>query len=154
MVIEQQFSAHHGEHYYGVTGTDVSLAALGAARRGEFHRRKLVALEPDLLGCYFSRVDDDHYQICERLGNRMCFMRINFLEPLSPTLDGMDVIFCQNVLVYFSRQLRADILSRMAECLSPGGLLVLGSGEILQWSHPDMERVPYEDTVAYYRPAS
>lgn len=154
MVIDQQFSAYHDEYYYGVTGTDISFAALAAARRGEFHRRKLVALEPDLLGRYFRRVDDDHYLVSERLRNRMCFTRVNFLEPFSSTLGEMDVIFCQNVLIYFSRQLRTAVLNRMAECLSPGGLLVLGPGEIIQWSHPALERIPYKDTLAYCRPPS
>lgn len=152
MVIEQQFSAHRGKHYYGVTGTDISLAALAAARRGEYHRRRLLALEPGLLDHNFTRLDDDHYRICERLRDRVCFTRINMLEPLAPTFGGMDVIFCQNVLIYFSRRQRADILNRIAECLSPGGLLVLGPGEIVQWSYPGLERVTYEDTLAYCRP--
>lgn len=152
MVIEQQFSAHRGEHYYGVTGTDISLAALMEARRGEYHRRKLAGLEPGLLERYFAVQDNECYRVCDRLRKRVCFTRVNFLEPLAPTFSGMDVIFCQNVLIYFSRHERTDILNRMAECLAPGGLLVLGPGEIMQWSHPELERVPYEDTLAYCRP--
>ena len=100
---------------------------------------------------YFTQVDDEHYQVCERLRKRICFTRINMLEPMTPTLGGMDVIFCQNVLIYFNRRQRTEILNKIAECLRPGGLLVLGPGEIMQWSSPGLERVLYEDTLAYYR---
>ena len=151
MVIEQQFSTHRGEHYFGVTGADISLAALDAARRGVYHRRRLLALEPGQMERCCTQVDAEHYQVCERLRERVCFTRMNMLEPLAPTFGGMDVIFCQNVLIYFSRRRRTEILNKIAQCLSPGGLLVLGPGEIVQWSYPGLERVVYEDTLAYYR---
>lgn len=151
MVIEQQFSTHRGEHYFGVTGTDISLAALAAARRGEYHRRRLLTLEPSQMERWFTQVDSEHYQVCESLRKHVCFARMNMLEPLAPTFGGMDVIFCQNVLIYFSRRQRTEILNKIALCLCPGGLLVLGPGEIVQWSYPGLERVVYEDTLAYYR---
>jgi len=35
--------------------------------------------------------------------------------------------------------------------LRPGGVLVLGPGELLDWQHPNMEKVRYPDTLAYRR---
>ena len=42
----------------------------------------------------------------------------------------MDVIFCQNLLIYFRCWRRREILNHLAERLVPGGLLVVGVGEV------------------------
>ncbi|MES9992980.1 MAG: protein-glutamate O-methyltransferase [Candidatus Thiodiazotropha sp.] len=44
-------------------------------------------------------------------------------------LGKFDVIFCRNVLIYFSNELKRDIVERMANALNPGGYLFLGSTE-------------------------
>ena len=44
-------------------------------------------------------------------------------------LGKFDVIFCRNVLIYFSGDLKYDILRRMHGLLNPGGYLVLGASE-------------------------
>jgi chemotaxis protein methyltransferase CheR len=41
----------------------------------------------------------------------------------------MDVILCRNVLIYFGRELKAQVLRKLADSLRPGGILVLGSSE-------------------------
>jgi chemotaxis protein methyltransferase CheR len=51
---------------------------------------------------------------------------------LANSYQGMgrfDVIFCRNVLIYFSNDLKKDIVERMANALNPGGYLFLGSTE-------------------------
>jgi type IV pilus assembly protein PilK len=63
----------------------------------------------------------------------------------------MDVIFCQNVLIYFRRFRKRDVVSHLAARLQIGGILVLGVGEVMDWQHPALERVDYPDTLAYRR---
>jgi chemotaxis protein methyltransferase CheR len=50
-----------------------------------------------------------------------------------PTLEGepWDVIFCRNVLIYFSREAIRGTIQRFHEILSPEGYLLLGSSESL-----------------------
>ena len=76
---------------------------------------------------------------------------MNILELGNAPMHGMNVIFCQNVLIYFRRWRRKEILSRLVERLVPGGLLVLGQGEMVDWVHPDLERVPSDNTLAFIR---
>ena len=56
------------------------------------------------------------------------FRKMNLQDSYSP-LGKFDVIFCRNVLIYFSAELKRDILDRMADALLPGGYLILGSSE-------------------------
>ena len=66
-------------------------------------------------------------------------------------MTGMDVIFCQNLLIYFRRWRRREILNRLAERLVPGGLLVIGVGEMSDWQHPDLQPVADEQVLAFTR---
>ena len=56
------------------------------------------------------------------------FRPFNLLKPFD-SLGRFDVVFCRNVLIYFSQQRKRDIVARMARCLNPGGHLFLGSTE-------------------------
>jgi chemotaxis protein methyltransferase CheR/type IV pilus assembly protein PilK len=42
-------------------------------------------------------------------------------------------------------------VDKLAEFLRPGGVLILGSGELLDWRNSNMEKVRYPDTLAYRR---
>jgi chemotaxis protein methyltransferase CheR/type IV pilus assembly protein PilK len=55
------------------------------------------------------------------------------------------------MLIYFRRWRKKQIVTRLAERLAPGGLMVLGIGEVTDWSHPDLERVQMADTLAFRR---
>jgi chemotaxis protein methyltransferase CheR len=48
-----------------------------------------------------------------------------------PVPTGLDAILCRNVLIYFDEAERTLTLERLAAKLRPGGLLVVGSCEIL-----------------------
>ena len=61
----------------------------------------------------------------------------------------VDLIYCQNLLVYFRRWLREKILNAFVQRLKPGGALVIGLGEVLDWSHPSMQRALRRRTGLY-----
>ena len=84
---------------------------------------------------------------------KVAFVQLNIMELDRAPLSDMDVIFCQNVLIYFRRFRKRDILANLAVRLAPGGLLVLGVGEAADWSHPALSRVDYPDTLAFRRKA-
>jgi chemotaxis protein methyltransferase CheR len=53
----------------------------------------------------------------------------------------MNVIFCRNVFIYFTPQLRERVLRKFAQSLCPGGFLCLGGGERL----PAMSGLPFSE---------
>jgi type IV pilus assembly protein PilK len=66
-------------------------------------------------------------------------------------LRQLDLIYCQNVLIYFARERRGELLDGLARLLRPNGLLVLGPGEITGWSHPQLVRIGGRQTLAFLR---
>ncbi len=137
--------------YYGVTGTDISLEALEKAREAHYGPRKLVTTNEADRQRYFRPARNGELEVIPSIRDRVCFSQLNVLELKKAPMHGMDIIFCQNVLIYFRRWLRREMVSRLAERLAPGGLLVLGQGELTDWQHPDLERVRSGQAQAWRR---
>jgi type IV pilus assembly protein PilK len=142
--------SEHPDHF-GVTGTDISLNALSKARDGQYGARRLEQLDADLGQRYFLAQDDGRFKVVPSLAARVCCARLNVLELAKAPMSDMDVIFCQNLLIYFRRWRRREILNRLAERLVPGGLLVVGVGEVAGWQHPDLIPVADERVLAFTR---
>ena len=137
--------------HFGVTGTDISLNALSKARDGQYSARRLDQMDEDLSRRYFLTQPDGRLKIMPSLAARVCCARLNGLELAKAPMSGMDVIFCQNLLIYFRRWRRREILNRLAERLAPGGLLVVGVGEVVGWQHPELIPVADERVLAFTR---
>lgn len=136
---------------FGVTATDISLSALAKARAGVYGARRLEQVDAQLAERYFEKQVDGRYKVVSSLAARVCCARLNVLELAKAPLSGMDVIFCQNLLIYFRRWRRREILNRLAERLAPGGLLVVGVAEVTGWQHPDLVPVADERVLAFTR---
>ena len=136
---------------YGVTGSDISKPALEKAQKGLFNPRRLNGMDDSLRQRYFRAGARNSAEITEGIRDRVCFTRLNVLDLKRAPMQGMNIIFCQNLLIYFRRWRRREIVSRLAEYLAPGGLLVLGQGEITGWQPPGLQRVPSEHVLAWIR---
>lgn len=137
--------------FVGVLATDICAEALRRARAGRFAARRLEAVPEALRRRYFNAVADGSHEILPGLRRRICWMQANLLETGRLPPLAMDVIFCQNVLVYFRRWRVRQVLDALAGRLKPGGLLVLGPGEGAHWQHPALTRVALPGVSAYLR---
>lgn len=141
-------------YYYGITGTDVSLAVLAKAKKGIYSEKKLDFVTPHQKSTFFEKQGERQYVIKPTIKQRVCFAQLNVLNLNQSPMRGMDVIFCQNMLIYFRRWRRKEIVNRLVERLSPGGLLVLGLGELTDWKHPELEKFNDNKTLAFVRRAA
>lgn len=155
MVINDCFELAGLEPYYGITATDISQPALQGAREGMYGKRKLEPVTADERVRYFKAMDEagESFQVTDKLRDRVCFSHGNVMKLNEMPMVKMDVIFCQNVLIYFRRWRRKEILNELASRLKPGGLLLIGLGEVVDWSHSQLKRVSDERIQAYIRTA-
>jgi chemotaxis protein methyltransferase CheR len=59
------------------------------------------------------------------------FERLNLHADAYPVRGGFDLVFCRNVLIYFSREAKAQAVARLLGHLSPDGYLFVGHAETL-----------------------
>ncbi|TDQ38125.1 CheR family methyltransferase [Thiopseudomonas denitrificans] len=136
---------------FSVLATDISRTALATARDGCYSARSVAGVCGALREHYLLADGNGGVRVCEALARRACFSRINILELAQTPVIGMDVIFCQNVLIYFRRWQRRSILNQLAARLLPGGMLILGVGEITGWTHPQLVAVDNDKILAFVR---
>lgn len=151
MLLDDHCYESGARRLYGVTGTDISLQALKKARSGVYRSKHLGNIKESYREKYCKPVQSGSFEINESLRERVCFAHLNLRDVGQSPLTGLDLIYCQNLMIYFSRERRIDIANSLAERLRGGGVLVLGPGELLHWQNPCMEKMRYDDTLAYRR---
>ena len=111
-----------------IIATDLSRSALAKASAGKYSQFEVQrGLAAPQISRYFSQ-RDGAWQIADKIRSRVGFRRLNLLSAYED-LGLFDVIFCRNVLIYFSATRKADILGRMARSLTPGGRIIIGASE-------------------------
>ena len=130
---------------------DISPASLQTGREGIYSERRMKSLDISLRNEYFSPIKGGKYKVEDHLRKRVCFARKNVLEIAGEPVGEMDIIYCQNLLIYFDRATRIDIVNNLARHLLPDGMLILGSGEVLKIDHPELEKIPHSRVLAYRR---
>ncbi|MBV8163399.1 MAG: methyltransferase domain-containing protein [Candidatus Eremiobacteraeota bacterium] len=120
-----------GANAFTVLGSDVNPKAVAAARVGVYTQWSLRGVDHDRLddlitsGTQTVRVHDD-------VKAHVRFDTHNLNDPNAFPPAGMssfECIICRNVLIYMTHGAREKVIERLASCLTPGGVLVLGHGE-------------------------
>lgn len=132
-----------------IIATDIDPALLARARRGVYAWSAIKALPEDWRHQAFTRVDEVY-----RLDLSWC-PEVHFaLQDIRHTLPAgpFDLIFCRNlVFTYFDQDLQLTLLAGLRERLAPGGVLVLGSHEVLPPSAAGF--APWTGKLPVYRRA-
>ena len=114
----------------GVLATDISTSALQQARKGEYAQQKIAGV-PAEYRKYLRRLDNDHYEIVDKIKKPILFKRLNLMREDYPFKGKFDIIFCRNVMIYFDQNTRKGLLSRFHRYLHPSGYLFIGHSETL-----------------------
>lgn len=140
---------------YRVMATDVSMTSIQTAQIGRYAHRKVERMDSSITKKYFDVLAENNgqsdYLIKEALRSKVSFYRHNLVSDKRLPFREIDVIFCQNVLIYFRNFVQRDILNQLVKSLSVGGILVMGPAEASSWQHPHMTRVNFAGTLAYKR---
>lgn len=136
---------------FGVTATDICLSSLAQARKGIYPKRRLETLDKGLVERYFEKIDDNSYVVNAWIKERVCFAQGNLINLGDIPISNMDVIYCQNVLIYFKRWRQKMVLDELVERLKPNGILVVGMGEATGWENNKVVRVKDDNVLAYVK---
>jgi chemotaxis protein methyltransferase CheR len=133
-----------------IIGTDISSTALIQAREARYCGLSAArGLTEQQSRRYFRRAGDC-LEVLPQYRQGVMFREFNLLSPFTG-LGQFDVVFCRNVLIYFSAERKRDIIERIARNIPKGGYLFLGSTESLN-GHADLfEMRSVQGGLAYRR---
>ena len=114
-----------------IVATDLSGSMLNNCKTGEYDSLAIGrGLSPDRLQRYFDQKTPGRWTVKAPIKSRVEFRSFNLLDSYA-ALGKFDIVFCRNVLIYFSAEVKKDILLRIHATLKPGGYLFLGASEAL-----------------------
>jgi chemotaxis protein methyltransferase CheR len=127
MLLEEMELASRGWRV-DLIATDLSGEAIGRAEAGCYAACEIErGLTPERRERHF-RADGAGWRIVETLRRAVRFRRFNLLDSFG-WLDDLDLVFCRNVLIYFDRAAKISVLERIADTLTPDGVLAAGEAE-------------------------
>ena len=138
------------QKYFGVTATDICLSTLSQAKRGQYAKRKLEVIDDEMKAEFFEQKDSRYY-INQQLKSRVCFVQANLVDLQQLPVRNMDVIFCHNVLIYFTKQVQFSVLDELVTRLCPGGVLIIGSAEAQGWQNSAVKKIEHEAVQAFLK---
>jgi chemotaxis protein methyltransferase CheR len=127
-----------------IVATDLSTRALAVARDAEWPLDRASQIPEPYLRAFMLRgrgVRAGWMRASRVLRDRVRFARVNLNDEVYDVPGPFDLIFCRNVLIYFSPEGRARVIDRLTRDLAPGGLLFVGHAESLHGHRAELRAV-------------
>lgn len=132
-----------------ITATDISSTMLETCKAGVYDNLALSrGLSPERRRMFFEDAGDGRMKINDKAKRMVNFRPQNLMDSYS-LLGKFDIIFCRNVLIYFSQDMKSQVLNQMAASLNPGGYLLLGASESLTGLTDKFEMVRCNPGIIY-----
>jgi len=134
-----------------ILASDVGRVALKHAEAAIYSGRSLSDVSEKQLAAHFSPVEGGQ-QVKARLRKMVTFTQMNLASAVY--VGRMDVIFCMNVLIYFSEERRRSLVQRFYDTLEPGGYLFLGHSESISKMPVKFQAIVLNDCILYRKPTA
>jgi chemotaxis protein methyltransferase CheR len=136
---------------FSITGIDISTRALERARQGRYTDMEIGHNLPiEDRERYFSK-NGDQWTLAESLRKRVTFQHVNLSRPIME-MGRFDIIFCRNMIIYFSPEQKTAVLLQLRKILEPAGMLFLGSSESMYGTNVEFLQRTHGKSFYYQAP--
>jgi chemotaxis protein methyltransferase CheR len=134
-----------------ILGIDINPNVLEKASRARFSPWALRETPADLQHRWF-RENGREYALDEAVRGSVIFEERNLLEddPAFWQPEIFDIVFCRNVIMYFTPDGAREVVGRLARSIAPGGYLFLGHAENLRGLSNEFH-LKHTDSAFYYQ---
>ncbi|HHI02253.1 MAG: chemotaxis protein CheR [Candidatus Zixiibacteriota bacterium] len=132
LAIEILESVQHKQIDAKILATDIAPSVLKTAMAGVYSEERVASIPGHLRSHYFDRVKMNgkcEYKAKPVLKNLLLFRQMNLSVTPYPLKNPVDMIFCRNVMIYFDRSLRTELVNEFRRIIRPGGYLFVGHAE-------------------------
>ncbi|MFH1577805.1 MAG: protein-glutamate O-methyltransferase CheR [Candidatus Omnitrophota bacterium] len=121
-----------------IIGTDIDQGALKKAEEAEYQSKDLKEMNKPQIEKYFKTTPNGLFRVNQDIRTAVKFFQKDIFDQFS--LKYLDVIFCRNLMIYFSRPQQEELILKFSRVLNAGGYLVIGKVEAIWRSSTDMFR--------------
>jgi len=116
-----------------ILATDISDTCLQKAQLGVYSDKCINHIPEPMLKSYFQKGLNQwrgSVRVKPLVRGMVRFSKFNLLKDAAPDIQ-FDVIFCRNVMIYFDRQTKEKVISRLCQALKSRGYFIIGGAESL-----------------------
>lgn len=143
------------EWQINIQASDLNLDVLDIARKGVYSNWSLRATPEDKKAAYFTEIGKNRFSLAPRLRRMVNFSQLNLAtsEFVMPGFGGRlaDIIFCRNVLIYFSAELKKQVIKRLTALLQPGGWLLVAPSELGVVDESNLTPVSFPGVIVHQK---
>lgn len=138
--------------HLALTAIDLNPAMLAKAARAHYTHWSLREMPADLTRRWF-RAEGQAFVLSDAIRRMVHFENRNLADPGADFWHpgSYDIIFCRNVLMYFTAPQMEAAVERLAAALAPGGYLFLGHAETLRGLSNEFHLCHTHGTFYYQR---
>ena len=121
-------------HDFQVLASDLDTQVLASAREGVYQLASVLRLPEARQKRFFLKGKGRHEgraRVRPEIAAHVEFLRINLMDDEWPVEQGLDAIFCRNVMIYFDKPTQRRLIERYHALLRPAGLFFAGHAESL-----------------------
>ncbi len=134
---------------FKIVGTDISSRILERARGARYSDLEVNrGLVENLKLKYFTADPEGGWRAKPILRDQIDYRSLN-LKEIFHFAHSFDIVFCRNVLIYQAVEAKREILKRVTETLSVGGVLVLGAGESVYGLSDQYDQIESDGSIIY-----
>lgn len=154
MTVAEFLDNHPGSFVRGVSilASDISARILEDARRAIYDIASVTrGLSEERRRRFMNPITTNNgpaWEVRPEIRSRITFREINLNQPFTG-IGRCDIIFCRNVLIYFSEELKRIIIKRLSGALNPKGWLILGASESITGLADNFEMIRAERSILY-----
>lgn len=138
-----------------ILATDVNTRFLRKARAGAYGEWSFRDAPRGLRERYFTKTSDGLSVIRQDIRKMVAFECVNLVDDAYPTLatetNAMDLVFCRNVLMYFTPAQTRKVAGKLQRALTAGGWLAVGPSETSQTLFPQCVAHSFPGVILYQK---
>ncbi|SHE56708.1 chemotaxis protein methyltransferase CheR [Marinitoga hydrogenitolerans DSM 16785] len=142
------------KYTFKIDAFDIDNNMIKKAKIGIYNKYAVRDVPKEYLKKYFEKTDDGLYKIREFIKKNVNIYNLNMIEDTTyERLDkDYDFIFCRNVFIYFTDDIRRKIIERFYFMLNDGGYIFLGHSESINRITNAFQIVKANDFILYRKP--
>ncbi|MFA7672267.1 MAG: protein-glutamate O-methyltransferase CheR [Clostridia bacterium] len=109
--------------------TDISTSVLEKAEKGIYDSLSVQKMPKTFQEKYFMACGNDQYQVIPQIRQKIVFRKFNLITENFPFKKKFDAVFCRNVMIYFDKETKEALLTRIYDCIEDRGYLFIGQAE-------------------------
>jgi len=139
MLLKDFFGLEHDLWDTKVLATDISTEVLKQAMTGRYDREQIASLPEHWKRRFLRSMDGGQtYEVTREIKDEIIFRQFNLMD-VFPFKRKMHIVFLRNVMIYFDKETKNQLIQKVYDVMEPGGYLFIGRTETI-----DRSQTPFQ----------